>query len=490
MIMPNIDVTDLDALGSLWDEIREEYQDARNDRYDEAALDCAARLTGDPAGTTASVWTLGLVLLAPYLATGPGDGVAPRVTAALRSAEAALRERPCPHDSHPYRDHEADGDEYLAELACLIGDPSREWEEDRPREEWLCPRNAAGFARIALDIIEPGSVADVPPRLPLEAVSTTAELSALLHGYPKPWTDVNDEIAWQAWGLTTAAPEDRAGHLLTVRAVTWYAVSGTVRKKSVLDDLVEALENALPFFAGASCAHGHHAELPRSGPDAAELGVMLSSHGGRRLYERRHVAGRTAALDTVVCPVFMAEVAEESLKMLRERREILFGERDTSGLDTEYLGPDGRLDIARIADRLAPGSRNKTYAGDLGLWASRRYARAEGRERTVLLLTACRALANVYPAPPVPVAREVLALMRSVAAAPRPAECGHDGGHPAFRNAAFRTGLPHFYAPDAFPPEGESFAPEAWTCPRFAGTLAEECVADLEGLGVDEGEDE
>lgn len=89
---------------------------------------------------------------------------------------------------------------------------------------------------------------------------------------------------------------------------------------------------------------------------------MLSSHGGRRLYERRHVAGRTAALDTVVCPVFMAEVAEESLKMLRERREILFGERDTSGLDTEYLGPDGRLDIARIADRLAPGSRNKTYA--------------------------------------------------------------------------------------------------------------------------------
>ncbi|NED14883.1 hypothetical protein [Streptomyces sp. SID9124] len=326
--MPNFDVTDLDALGSLWDEIHVGHQDPRNDRYDVAALDCARRLAGDPVGTTAAVWTLGLVLMAPYLAYRPGDGVAPRVTAALRSAEGALRGRPCPHDSHPYLDHEAGDDEYLAELAVLIGDPSLEWQEDRPREEWLCPRNAAGFARIALDIVEPGSVTDVPPRLPLEAVSTMAELSALLHGYPKPWTDVNDEIAWQASGLSTAAPEDRAGHLMIVRAVSGYAVSGVIRKKSVLDDLVEAVESALPAFAGASCAHGHHAELPRSGPAAAELGVMLSSRGGRRLYERRHAEGRTAALDVVVCPAFMAEVAEETLRLLRERRELLFGERD------------------------------------------------------------------------------------------------------------------------------------------------------------------
>ncbi|WP_199563736.1 MULTISPECIES: hypothetical protein [unclassified Streptomyces] len=484
--MPNIDVMAPDTAGPLWDEIRRKYSGARSDRYDEAALDCAGRLTGEPGDVPAAVWALGLVLMAPYVASRPGAGVISRVTSALRSADGTLRARPCPHASHPFDEHGAEDDKRLAARVAPLGDPALRWPEGRPREEWSCPRNAAGFARIALDIIEPDTVADVPPRLPLEAVHTAADLSALLHGYPKPWTDVNDEIAWQASGLATAAPEDRAGHLLIVRAVTWYAVSGTIRRQSVLDDLVAALEGALPFFAGASCAHDRHAELPRSGPAAAELGVMLSSRAGRRLYERRHAAGRAAALETVVCPVFLTEVAGESLRLLRERGGKLFGHRDTSHLDPVYLRPDGRLDIAVIVDRIAPRAANEKYANDLGLWAARRYALAEGRERVALLLTACQSMFNAYPYPPPPVAREVMAVLRAVTAAPRPAECAHAGAHPELFRAEFLAGLPHFYAPEKFPAEGEPVDPEVWMCPGFAGAVAAECLDDLEDLDEEE----
>lgn len=484
--MHDTDSARLPGLVALWDNVRKNPRAAKDDRYDREALDCAARLAAAPPGVPATVWALGLVLMAPYLTYRPGEGVVPRVTEALRAADVSLREGPCPHPSHPYEEHDAADDRALAGRAVPLADPELEWLDDRPREEWLCPLNAAGFARIALDIVEPGSVPDVPPRLPLEAVDTMADVSALLHGYPKPWTDVNDEITWQAFGLSTAAPEDRAGHLLTVRAVTWYAVSGMVRKKSVLDDLVEALERTLPFFADATCAHDFHAELPRSGPEAAELGIMLSSRGGRGLYERRHRAGRTAALETVVCPAFMAETAAGSLKLLREKREQLFGERDTTGLDAVYLRPDGRLDVATIAERLVPESRNEEYANDLGLWAARRLGRAEGRERAVLLLAAGQALKNAYSDPPLPVARDVLAVLRDVTAAPLPPVCGHEGGHPSVADAAFVPGLPHFYAPEEFPAGGEPLRVEVWTCPAFAAAAAAEFLADLEGLDEDD----
>ncbi|WP_371094892.1 hypothetical protein [Streptomyces sanglieri] len=36
-----------------------------------------------------------------------------------------------------------------------------------------------------------------PPRLPMEDMSTMETLTALLHGYPKPWTDIDEEISSQ-----------------------------------------------------------------------------------------------------------------------------------------------------------------------------------------------------------------------------------------------------------------------------------------------------
>ncbi|MEU5187798.1 hypothetical protein AB0G83_11735 [Streptomyces klenkii] len=494
-IVTGIDTDTLDELSQTWDDIRENFQDYRNDEYDRAVLDCAARLAADPGGT-AHVWTLGLVMTAPYVAWLPGDGVRQAVVEALEAADGTLCDRPCDHASHPYREHDDDHDVYLVDQLRQLADETGEWDEERPRDEWLCPHNTAGFARIALDIIAPGTVADVPPRIPVDDRNTITTLSALLHGYPKPWTDIDEEISSQARDLKAADPADRAGRLQVVRAVSWYAVSGMVRTKSVIDELVAAVEQALPHFEDASCDHEQHPVLPGSGPDAAELGVMMSSPGGRGVYERiRAEEGWGAPLEKVVCPVLMKEVAKDVLTRLRERRDVLFGHRDTSHADAEYLRADGRLEIERIADRLDFSSRNEPYADDLGLWAARRYERAGDRERAVLLLTIYQTMKISYPSPPLPVVRGVLTALRAVAAAPRPDACAHDDEHPTLRYAEFRRGMPHFYAPEEFaqegpaPDEGRRSA-EAWTCPRFAAAVAEECIESLEGLYEETAEDE
>lgn len=474
------DDTTLDELSEIWEDIRENYQESRNSDYDRTVLDCAARLAAEPGGESAHVWTIGLTMMAPYLTWLPGEGVAQRAVAALEAADRTLREQHCAHDSHPYRSHDDEGDAYLAELLPALDDETADWEEDRPRSEWRCLLNAAGFARIALDIIHPGSVTDVPPRLPMEAKDAISTLSALLNGYPKPWTDIENEISGQASELSGAAPADRAGRLMVVRAVTWYAVSGMVRTKSVLDNLIGALEETLPHFADAGCAHDGHPALPDSGPAAAGLGIELSSAGGRNLYEQSRIAsGRNPPLDQVVCPVLMAETAEAALSLLRTRRDELFGERDTSHADAEYLRADGRLDIGKLVERTDHKSWNEEYAEDLALWAARRHARSDDRDRIVLLLVARQSMDNAYPSPPVSVVRDVLATMRAVAAAPLPTECPHVDEHPTLRYAEFRDAMAHFWDPEEFPSAAETRSPESWTCPRFAAAVAAECVAEL-----------
>lgn len=310
----------LDELAGSWEEIREGYYDAHNDAYDRTVLDCAARLVADPGGESAYVWTIGLLMMAPYLAWAPGDGVVPEARAALEAADGALRDRPCEHETHPYREHEAEFDEDLAGQVCTLSDENAVWNENHPREQWLCPRNVAGLARIALDIIEPGSATDIPPRLPVGAQDTIDTLSAMLHGYPEPGTDIDEEISCQAAALRSAAPADRPGHLLVVLAVAWYAASDFVRNTSILDELIVALEVTLPHHADATCAHEGHPSLPSS-PDTAALGIRLSSAGGRALYERNRA--HKAPLEHLLCPVALADLTKKSLRALGARRDEL-----------------------------------------------------------------------------------------------------------------------------------------------------------------------
>lgn len=312
----------LDELARSWDEIREEYYDLRNDAYDRRVLDCAARLAADPGGESAYVWTIGLLMMAPYVAWAPGDGVVPEARAALEAADGTLRDRPCGHETHPYREHEPEFDEDLAGQLCNLPDRNAAWQENHPREQWLCPRNVAGLARIALDIIEPGSASDVPPRLPVGTQDTIDTLSAMLHGYPEPGTDIGEEISGRAGELLSAGPEDRPGHLLTVTAVAWYAASDFVRDASMVDELIAALEVTLPHYADATCVHDWHPTPPRSSPDAAALGIRLSTPGGRALYERH---AQRAPLEHLLCPVALADTARKALSALGSRRDELHG---------------------------------------------------------------------------------------------------------------------------------------------------------------------
>ncbi|MEU3617599.1 hypothetical protein ABZ725_35610 [Streptomyces sp. NPDC006872] len=476
-------MTNIDALSRTWDALRQLKTSPRDADADRAVLDCAARLAAAPAGENALVWTLGLTLTAPYVAWLPGEGVDRAAWEALTATDRELRERPCGHASHPYRIHDAEEDDWhLAEwarrFATAQADETAEWREEQPREEWFCPRNVAGYARIALDILDPGSAADVPPRLPSDIQSDIKSLSSVLHLYP--YGDPDDDLASQGWNLSLAADADRPGRLLVARAVSWHVVSGLVRRKSVLDDLVEAVQGALPHYAEATCEHEGHPELENSGPEAAETGLRLSCPAGRAIYERDRED--EPPLDELLCPARLKEVAEETLSTLVEGRDQLFGERPTAHLDAEYLRADGRLEIERIADRLESTGRNEQYADDLALWAARRHESADARERAVLLLTAHQATRIAYPNPLYAVTRGVLDLMRAVAAAPVPADCAHADEHPALGRAEFRHGLAHFHAPDEFPAAEHVRSPESWTCPRFAATVAQSCVDELEDL--------
>ncbi|PJN41736.1 hypothetical protein CG747_03440 [Streptomyces sp. CB02959] len=326
-------ISALEELSHAWDEIRADFDSLSVDAYDQKVLDCAARLAADPGGESAYAWTLGLVLMAPYLAWAIDDTGKPEAGAALRATDGALRDRPCRHDQHPYLDHEEEADLDLPDQLRGLADPDAGWEENHSREEWLCPRNVAGFARIALDIIEPGSAEDIPPRLPTGTRITIDTLAAVLHGYPEPGTDLSYVLSSPALDLSLADPQDRPGHLLTVCAVTGYAASDMFEETSVLDELIAAVEQTLPHYAQAACAHDEHAAPPHWAPDLAELGTVLSSPGGRARYELDHRPARDAPLAHLLCPAFLTSLAEESLSALRARRTQLTHGRTTSASD-------------------------------------------------------------------------------------------------------------------------------------------------------------
>ncbi|MER6046261.1 hypothetical protein ABT168_02010 [Streptomyces sp. NPDC001793] len=324
-----MDISKLNELSHAWEEVRENYDTLSNDEYDAGVLECSTRLAANPSGELAYAWTIGLVLMAPYLAYAIDDTGKPEALAALRATDGALRDRTCPHDEHPYAEHEEEFDLDLAEQLRGLVDPTADWDEDHSRETWRCPRNVAGFARIATDIIEPGSAQDVPPRLPVDTENTIKTLSAVLHGYPDPGTDLAWALTSPALDLRGATTEDRPGHLLTVRAVGFHAGSDMWEDISVLDELIDALEQALPHYADATCDHVQHPELPQPAPDLAELGITLATAGGRARYERnRYEDG--APLEALLCPAVLADLATDTLDRLRARRAWLDSHRTPS----------------------------------------------------------------------------------------------------------------------------------------------------------------
>ncbi|WP_369269646.1 hypothetical protein AB5J55_05945 [Streptomyces sp. R11] len=158
-----------------WDEIRQGYYlgDAP-----EAVLDCATNLEASVRADSpdTALWTLGLVLIGPYVIYARPDAAAEaRVLRAMGAVEQALGGATCAHDEHPCDDMPLDDElDNIRHVLEMLAHPERDtatpdeaepahdefspddesdnWFEHRmTREIWACPRNLAGFARAFAD---------------------------------------------------------------------------------------------------------------------------------------------------------------------------------------------------------------------------------------------------------------------------------------------------------------------------------------------------
>ncbi|MEU9111599.1 hypothetical protein AB0D04_07370 [Streptomyces sp. NPDC048483] len=440
---------------------------------DADVLACARALAADPGGERAHEEVYRLLSMTRYVATGADDEVAREVVAALRAAAEAVDGPPCEHATHPY---ERALDTEIDEVRLAAAVPESVHLEDS--EEYRCPHTVAMFARIAAEIIEPGTAEGIPDRVPAYLEGCAKDFEMLLHGYPNSSDPQYD--------LTTGVPEHPtkgtlAGHIVLIRRSCWDVASGFIRQRWVFDDTIEALERVLARLDGASCAHaeGEHPEL--SGDEAADaaLGHYLLTPGGRaRLQKEYEDGGQDAPPAAWTCPVLLRDLARYTHGPLTEARERFFGERRTDHLDAEYLRADGKLEVAKIAERLVKTSRNQPYAEDLAVWAARRRAQNTGdtRERLFLLLAAARCLDIAYPDPPPSVYRPIRPLLEEAFAAPPSETCPHGDDHPgigADLRDAVGDHLAHLCAPEAFPaPEG-ALPFDAWACPRNLAPVAQ-----------------
>ncbi|AJT68399.1 hypothetical protein T261_6797 [Streptomyces lydicus] len=324
---------------ALIDEVRKTWpgfaSDAAGAEGDLAVRDCAARLAADPGGEHAYLWVYGLAELAEYL-TGPA-GAGPEAERcavdALVAAHRELSSRECAHGKHPY---ERDLEEmYDDEIWYGLPDPEllgngladdEEWTKAAAKELYLCPVNVAGYARITADIISPGSVPITDPDegtgiaeiLRSGLQDSIRYLDATLNDYPVG--DPVGDLLGAALVPDHLTKGVRAGYLVTLHACSWYAVSGRIQDRSVLDEMTEGLETVRKTVADVPCTHRaeEHPRLDGSADRMAREGIYLRSPGGRAALQEEHADGYGPSLEAWTCPAFLRGLADETLATLAE----------------------------------------------------------------------------------------------------------------------------------------------------------------------------
>ncbi|MGW7315759.1 hypothetical protein [Streptomyces sp. NPDC054865] len=242
------------------------------------------------------------------------------VADAARAVRGERAGQSCGHAEHPFDEEWEDLVDTIPDVLRMLADDSAEWWENYPQEQWFCPRTVDGFAAMVLEALEPGSAPDAPPLLPFAARRALDSLTAVLEGYPQPGTDVGEEVADAGRALTYAEGADRAGHVITAAALTWW--EGTAKSSDEAHDaLVQGFEAVLAALTDPACTHDEHPALPRWATHAVSVGIHLSSAGGRVVYER-HGPGlkNPPPLEPLLCPAFTASVARDSLARLRAMR--------------------------------------------------------------------------------------------------------------------------------------------------------------------------
>ncbi|MFF3395148.1 hypothetical protein ACFYW1_29950 [Streptomyces sp. NPDC002669] len=262
---------------------------------DPVVLECARLLAAEPDGEQAVLLTFGLVGMARYVLERRGTAVERAVVDALGAAAAALDERGlraggCGHELHPCTEslEEWDTDADGLFTAPDVEIPLDEWDEAE-----ICPRNAAGWARTAADVILPGSTDGIPGIVPESHRRYIRSLGSVLNDYP------NGDPLWDleihAVPPTRPSRAALAGYVVVAHASCWYAGSGRIRQRSLLDDMIEGLESVLPLLPDGACAHGEgeHPALRSGSEEQATEGIHLQSPGGRTLLREEHAGGYT-----------------------------------------------------------------------------------------------------------------------------------------------------------------------------------------------------
>ncbi|MFI7011313.1 hypothetical protein [Streptomyces sp. NPDC050145] len=311
-----------------WDEMRE-CVDHDPQEYERLVAECARELAADPGGPLAYRWTLGLVLALPYLATRkPEDSDAEAAFGAASTADRALPGEPCEHREHPFQGSLEEELECVPDVLRELGGDEVGgeglWPDPRQsREAWLCPRNIAGYARVVMESLRPGSAGgDVPPFLPFEERYELEGLTAIMEGYPLTRTfDVAFDLSFAASALQEATGEDLAGRVFTATAVTWYveveADPEHEEAQQLVAELVAAFERVLELLGeGGPCAHDAHPALPDDTTEALWVGAHLASARGRAVYVQWPREG-VPPLDSARCSAFVAATARDSLARLR-----------------------------------------------------------------------------------------------------------------------------------------------------------------------------
>ncbi|WP_335937544.1 hypothetical protein [Streptomyces sp. PTD5-9] len=311
--------------------------DAAPGQGDPAVLEHARLLAADPAGQQAVPLVFALVGAAPYVLGRRGAPVERAVVDALVSAAEALDGRApegagCGHPAHPYAEALAG---WGTDADALAGAPSVRTPPDARDAAEACPRNAAGWARIAADVILPGSADGIPEIVPEEHRSNISGLDEVLNDYP------NGDPFWEL-DVHTTPPGDLsratlAGYVVVVHAACWYAASGRIKRRSLLDDMIKGLESVLPLLPDRPCGHaeGEHPAPFRDSAQQAACGIQLQSPGGRTILREEYEDGFGPSLEAWTCTAYLRELAVEARDHLREAVARLFGAGETAHLDAE-----------------------------------------------------------------------------------------------------------------------------------------------------------
>ncbi|MFI0354642.1 hypothetical protein [Actinomadura sp. 9N407] len=292
----------------------------------------------------------------------------------------------------------------------------------------------------------------------------------------RPCRDPAAVLCWLAARLD-ADPAGRDGPALTVAvsATSCYAL-WRIRRVAVIDALIAAAGRAASVYGASACtAPGAHRH-----PDTRSIGDQEAI---------AHLAGRVAVLDDGWrCPVFLAELAGDTLTVLRNGRQARFEAPTTADLDAFFL-TEGKARIENLTltvERLRPGGPND-LAEQAALWAARRLlsGRALPEERLPLFLTVCFAAQHCHwcGTPPAMVSayRDALA---TIDQAPLTGTCPHQHRHP---QVPPRTLLRYVRALAGFGSDGPRIDGDAWNCPRHMAERARDMLAYTAGyLGLDE----